>query len=418
MTNRDQQDKMSNATVEDSSPDRAAALVESRSWQGFALDDEQDRSVAKSIHELEPLEVGGTAARQGFLFQDHVAAKFCLEMLRANGLVEVWCETLDDVTLIWRREVEFVQVKANKLEQLWSVSQLCERYRNQVGSSVLEKLLANDRCKEPCRFRLVTRRPPKKELKVLETRLDAEVRVQGSEPMQELCETLERRLQGVESANGNGPKWWAERTIWEVGHSMKSLQNHNLRLLGQAVDEAGRFLVSDQREQLYEFLLMKVKKAADADKSLDRNAGKLIRRELAHWFSEQVQKLEHGGSEAGGRALEGKLEAAGIAKDLIASAQSLRRAYLARWIRPSYLERDVSRAWEDKVRAELVELRSSLDSGEISEPGVQFHNRTLKALEKLRNGAEEEPRLSKDFFQGCMYYIADVCQHRFVRADV
>ena len=69
------------------------------------------------------------------------------------------------------------------------------------------------------------------------------------------------------------------------------------------------------------------------------------------------------------------------------------------------------------MRAELVELRSSLDSGEICEAGVDFHHRTLKALEKLRSEAEET-RLPKDFFQGCMYYITDVCQHRFVKANV
>lgn len=378
--------------------------------------------VAKSIHELEPLEVGGTAARQGFLFQDHVAAGFCLEMLLSNALVAVWCETLDDVTLIWeeeaQQEVEFVQVKAEKLEQLWSVALLCKREGNKVGSSVLEKLLANDRCKEPCRFRVVTRRPPAEEIRVLEAPLDAEVRVSRSERMRGLCEALEARLKGVESANGNGPTWWAERTLWEAGHSEESLQNGNLRRLGQAVDHVGRFLLSDQRVQLYQLLLMKVKKAADADKSLDRDAGKLTRCELGGWFAEEARLLERGGSEAGGRALEEKLEVAGIAKDVVASAQDLRRSYLARWIRPNYLERDVGRAWEDKVRAELVELRVSLDSGEISESGVDFHHRTLKALEKLRSEAAEGTRLSKDFFQGCMYYITDVCQHRFVRADV
>ena len=378
-------------------------------------------TVAKSIHELEPLESGGTAARQGFLFQDHVAAGFCLEMLLSNELVAVWCETLDDVTLI-RGEpgdqgVEFVQVKAENLGQLWSVALLCKRDGNKVGSSVLEKLLANDRCKEPCCFRVVTRRPTAKELRVLEAPLDAEVRGLGSERMQALCETLEARLTGVESANGNGPTWWAKRTLWQVGHSEASLQNYNLRCLGRVVDEAVRFLVSDQREQLYDLFLMKVKKAADADKSLDRGAGKLARGELADWFAEQMELLEHGGSEAGGRVLKEKLEAAGIAEDVIASAQELRRNYLAKRIRPSYLERDVLWAWEDRVRAELVELRSSLDSGEICEAGVDFHHRTLKALEKLRSEAEET-RLPKDFFQGCMYYITDVCQHRFVKANV
>lgn len=376
----------------------------------------------KSIHELEPLEVGGTAARRGFLFQDHVAARFCLEMLLSENLTAVWCETLDDVTLVWeeggREQVEFVQVKAEQLEQLWSVAKLCEREGGRVGTSVLEKLLANDRCTEPCRFRVVTRRPPRGELKLLEADLEAEVRHAGSERAQKLCQALEEKLSDVESPNGHGLAWWVERTAWNAEHSEDSLRNGNLKLLARLVEESGRYLASDQREQLYDLVLMKVKGAADADKSLDRHAGKLRREDMVDWFAEQIQVLERGGSEAGGRSLTEKLASAGIAPDTIRAAQELRRSYLGRWIRPSYLEGEDSRAWEDKVRARLVGLRAALDSGEISESGVEFHNRTLKALEKLRTEAPKHRLLPEEFFLGCMYYITDVCQHRFLRAEV
>ena len=80
-----------------------------------------------SIRELPPLEEGGTEARKGFHFQDHVAAALCIDMLDDPSLLEVWCETQDDITLIWRlaqaatkadrndvssdERVEFVQVK-------------------------------------------------------------------------------------------------------------------------------------------------------------------------------------------------------------------------------------------------------------------------------------------------------------------
>jgi len=100
------------------------------------------------------------------------------------------------------------------------------------------------------------------------------------------------------------------------------------------------------------------------------------------------------------------------------SAKDLRRAYVARSVRPGYLERDECRDWEDKVRAELVMLRAALDSGEIEESGVDFHNRTLKAVDKLRIEVVEGRPLPKEDVLGCMYYITDVCQHRFVRADV
>jgi hypothetical protein len=47
-----------------------------------------------SIYELAPFEQGGPIARTGFLYQDHIAARFCIEMLRNPNLLEVWCESL------------------------------------------------------------------------------------------------------------------------------------------------------------------------------------------------------------------------------------------------------------------------------------------------------------------------------------
>jgi len=57
-------------------------------------------SLPPSIRNIQPLEFGGVIARQGFAFQDHVPVSFCLEMLNGSPLEEVWCETLDDITLI------------------------------------------------------------------------------------------------------------------------------------------------------------------------------------------------------------------------------------------------------------------------------------------------------------------------------
>ena len=69
----------------------------------------------RSIHALPPLETGGVEARQGFGLQDHVAAGICIELVVNPTLKQVWCETQDDITLIWDAPdgelVEFVQVK-------------------------------------------------------------------------------------------------------------------------------------------------------------------------------------------------------------------------------------------------------------------------------------------------------------------
>jgi Cap4, dsDNA endonuclease domain len=112
-----------------------------------------------SIHALTPLEQGGPTARAGFLYQDHVAARFCIEMLRNPNLAAVWCETLDDITLLWTPSgggvtVEFVQVKSIDLGQMWSIALICEGGKK----SLVAHSLAQHRCHEPCCFRVV--RPP------------------------------------------------------------------------------------------------------------------------------------------------------------------------------------------------------------------------------------------------------------------
>jgi hypothetical protein len=79
-----------------------------------------------SIHDLTQLESGGTTARSGFAYQDNVAVSFCVEMLADRRIESVWCEVHDDLTLIWNeqgvQEVEFVQVKAERRDALWSTA--------------------------------------------------------------------------------------------------------------------------------------------------------------------------------------------------------------------------------------------------------------------------------------------------------
>ena len=91
-------------------------------------------------------------------------------MLIEPKLVEVWCETQDDITLVWKRngnfEIEFVQVKGAESDQLWSMAMLCGK-QGKAKRSIFEKSFVNDRCRETVLFRMVTLRPVSSELKIL-----------------------------------------------------------------------------------------------------------------------------------------------------------------------------------------------------------------------------------------------------------
>lgn len=90
-----------------------------------------------SIFTISPLEEGGPIARGGFNYQDHIAGAFCLEMLRDPNLRAVWCETQDDLLLDkmvnGQLSVEFIQVKSDTLNQLWSIAKVCEREKCQTS---------------------------------------------------------------------------------------------------------------------------------------------------------------------------------------------------------------------------------------------------------------------------------------------
>ena len=72
-----------------------------------------------------------------------------IDMMLDPTIKEVWCETHDDITLLFELDavrglqVEFVQVKADESHQLWSLAKLthAESLKDgKVGKSILENL--------------------------------------------------------------------------------------------------------------------------------------------------------------------------------------------------------------------------------------------------------------------------------------
>jgi hypothetical protein len=117
--------------------------------------------------------------------------------------------------------MEFVQVKSNEHDQLWSVSLLCQREKatasTGIGTSILERSLANDRGCEPCKFRIVTCRPVHTELKVLTYDRNGEYRKltsEGISAIQALLEEISKKITQFQSPNENACDFWLERAFW------------------------------------------------------------------------------------------------------------------------------------------------------------------------------------------------------------
>lgn len=371
-----------------------------------------------SIRELPSLETGGIEAREGFNVQDHVAAGFCIRMLSDPSLLEVWCESQDDVTLIWKaaevEEVEFVQVKKNEHDQLWSIALLCARVDGRVGTSIVEKSLANDRCLEACRFRIVTCRPAKKELGPLTLPIDDESRTAMAGEHAALVKELGNRVGGFKSKNGHGHEFWAARVYWEAKHSIESIEDANLRDLQKVIESGGEPFYQDRLSEVYARILTKVRDAAVAR---SRRAKKLVRAEFKAWFDATRLALVKAGASGGSKALREKLQAANLSADVVESAVDLRRRYRVELARTAYTEERDDGVVETEVSAVLLRLRSRLDAGLIADAGPEFHAECLDQIASLEGKLPVKSPVTYAQLLGCMYSIAGRCGHRFRKAS-
>lgn len=340
-------------------------------------------------------------------------------MVLSDAIHGVWCETVDDITVLRQQggsEVaEFVQVKATQPDQLWSISMLCQPIGGSPETSILEKSLANDRCREAHSFTIVTARDVSSELRPLRISLGEPARFKG---IPGLASKLVQRFPDYKSPNGNDAAWWAARATWRVLHGIDAVRDRNLRVLWRIAETTGLVIFSDQIESVYELLLQHIIKASAADKKVHVDAGKFKRDELRLWIESRIKGVYKSGRNAGSGQLSAKLEAAGLDGTAISAAAELRRSYRAKTLEPSYLKLDKLQIWEDKVRGMLNRLRVELDTGAISDNGVNFHSRSLEALAELRRKFSENEPPSDEILQGCMYHITALCQHRFVRPDI
>lgn len=374
------------------------------------------------IRTLTP-DFGGVNARRGFAYQDHAAVQFCLMMLSTPSLKEVWCETYDDIVLVWEKNgqevIEFVQVKAEEPDQLWSIAKLCAREKtatrpNREGTSILEKSLARDNCAERTMFRLVTARGIKSELELLKLQREHPDRYPTKQCVVDLCESIYNKIGNVKSPNENDHKYWVEKTQWEC-HEFDALRNANKVRVFNLLDSLGVPGSTDTVDNLYEELLTIAKDAAEhlwTEKDM-----KTIKKD---WLQEQVRRilnpypnLKHD------ETLSKKLTDGGLDETYIETAKYLRRQYNKEIRQPKFLESSGREYFETAVMARLLELRSKLDSAIIQDNGVVFHE---SCLENLRDLCNNRPALVQEppegFLQGCMYEITARCKHRFVKLSI
>lgn len=369
-----------------------------------------------SVFDAEPEDLGGIYARKGFAYQDEVAAGFFIEMLLRDDLIEVACETYDDIRLVWLKDaekvIEFVQVKAEHLDQLWSIAKLCERSKSATkpdgaGSSILEKSLSRDKFQEPSWFRIVTCRQIHSDLELLETcERGHEYRSVAYPRFKMLAEEVCKRLNGAQSAKNNDTTYWLINTCWNV-ISEGNIQQLNHQSLNTALHSFGYPSDPDTVKSIYANLLALAKETAEYGSAKWRQKA-ILRNQLIEKIKAWINPYPDLGKP---EKLEQKLTDAGLDQVCINAAKDQQRYYRQKRLQAGYLDTQQIDDLDCQILDRLHALRVSLDSGKIVETGINFHARCLNEVRAIKPTASVIP----GYLAGCMYEITARCRHRFIK---
>jgi hypothetical protein len=375
-----------------------------------------------SIHELTPLESGGTTARSGFAYQDHVAVSFCIEMLADRLIESVWCEVHDDLTIIWNekgvQEVEFVQVKAERRDALWSTAVLCRRSKKDKaevpGSSILERSMAQARCQEPHRFRLITAADIHTQLRVLTHARGAPQRHRDHPEVREILKRITEVLQDLHVDGPGGLLFWLESVLWEVRGPEDAVRNSaTVRLTGYLHDFFD-MSAPDHVREVYDFLLRAVDRAASARVPPPFDAKKLRSQHLLSELKAKIAALKQPYTAAGGNPLRRALTQMGMAEVEIEHVLQEHADHQAAIRRQEYLSIQGAQDAFNEIEALLHRLRLEYEPGPNESPKARYL-RCLKALEELHASLPAGTRPPLTYFRGTMYELVKRGLHTFER---
>ncbi len=237
---------------------------------------------------------GGVAGRRGFRFQDHVAARFLIQLLQQHNLTQIECETGDDIVLRWddgvTRHNEYVQVKTTDSSSKWSLSEICERSpASSKGTSLVERSLATEQFPGPSLFRFVTVRDVRSDLIPLRIaradRFDHNV----ADAFASLAPRIAKKLPGSISPQGTTVEHWTHAMLWEtIGGGIETLRLENLNSLLRLAESDGECLLVSAAEQIYGDLVGLAVAAGDASRVQNPLAKVITKAAITAWWKQQV----------------------------------------------------------------------------------------------------------------------------------
>ncbi|WP_164467281.1 dsDNA nuclease domain-containing protein [Caulobacter flavus] len=237
-------------------------------------------------------DAGGVAARLGFKYQDHVAAMFVLEMIDDRRIMQVECETSDDITLLHRRGAEtfpeYVQVKSTDRDSKWTFKEITDRDSASKArpTSLAEKSLLTDKAGGNARFRIVARRSVNATAAALLEPMD---RRNPAGAIDALASKVLAKHRTTRSDMGNDLGYWTRNAYWHVLPGVDHVELKNLQAISTMAEAAGANPTNSHVKAIYRDLLTIVDAAAVATRKQPEL--KIITRTVAvAWWEEHLSE--------------------------------------------------------------------------------------------------------------------------------
>ncbi|MBB2697491.1 DUF1837 domain-containing protein [Rhizobium phaseoli] len=239
-------------------------------------------------------DAGGVKARQGFTFQDHIAASFLLDLLSDPTLLQVECETADDIALRWRRSgaslSEYVQVKITDGDSNWNLTEICARTVKRVGTSLVETSIGADKFPGDALFRFVSIRGVNHTLRPLTIPRDLRFEPHVVDALSKLGTQVSNKLRHVTSPNGKTVPEWVQACLWELPGEKQAVQQKNINRIHRLFENEGEAMFASAAERIYEGLVTIARNAGD-ESMVDHPTKKVISKQaMTDWWSATLRE--------------------------------------------------------------------------------------------------------------------------------
>lgn len=252
--------------------------------------------MSSDLDNMDESDGGGVGAKKGFLYQDYAAALYVTEMLLDKEILAVRCEVTDDIDIIRKDSIEYIQVKTTDSDKNWTLTEFTETSKQEKGKtkhvdSILHKSLACDNNHHyKAYFRILSPRNVQSSLSYLTIKREDRSQKSGRE---KLVKSISRKLNTFTSATNHGAEYWVDNAYWEVIDSQRQIElEAKQNIQDYMVGNGYSITTGRETERILDSILVTVtKRSAISRKIFTADAKTYYREDALDWIDTELIEI-------------------------------------------------------------------------------------------------------------------------------